>query len=77
MIRRSLPLADGPVFLVTNEAYGFKTREEFAAVAPAGSQVVQILEPAGRNTAPAVALAALAARAGGTIPCCWCCRLIT
>lgn len=66
---RCAPLADGPVFVVTNETYGFKTREECAELEGfAGQQVFQLLEPAGRNTAPAVALAALAAEARGDDP---------
>ena len=31
-----------------------------------------LLEPIGRNTAPAVAIAALQATAKETTPCCWC-----
>ncbi len=55
--------------LVTNEAYGFKTREEVRATPGLGHQpLIQILEPMGRNTAPAVALAALAAAEQGGDP---------
>ncbi|MEZ5652435.1 MAG: mannose-1-phosphate guanylyltransferase/mannose-6-phosphate isomerase [Burkholderiaceae bacterium] len=62
VISRAAPLAGGPVMLVTNEAYGFKTREEFRSSAGAAKvSLFQILEPMGRNTAPAIALAALAA----------------
>ena len=35
-----------------------------------------ILEPAGRNTAPAIALAALQAQAQHLMHYCWCCPLI-
>ncbi len=66
---RSAPLADGPVFVVTNETYGFKTREECAALDGfENKQIFQLLEPAGRNTAPAIALAALAAKDLGGDP---------
>ena len=60
---RALPLADaGRAVVVTNQDYFFRTREELRAVGGALS-VTQLLEPAGRNTAPAIALAALWAEA--------------
>jgi mannose-1-phosphate guanylyltransferase/mannose-6-phosphate isomerase len=66
---RCAPLADDAVFVVTNETYGFKTREECAELEGFQTQrVFQLLEPAGRNTAPAVALAALAAKDLGSDP---------
>lgn len=69
VISRSGPLADGPIVLVTNETYGFKTREEFRGVdGLRGRPLIQILEPMGRNTAPAIALAALAAAERGDDP---------
>lgn len=60
-LRRALPLADGHLSaIVTNGEYFLKTREEIDTLpAAAGQRVVQLLEPVGRNTAPAVALAAL------------------
>ena len=64
-LTRSLPLADGGrAAIVTNHEYFFRTREEIAAVASmAGAvsapRVTQLLEPQGRNTAPAIAIAAL------------------
>lgn len=64
-LERALPLADGArAAIVTNREYFFKTREELAGCAAArGVRVTQLLEPIGRNTAPAVALAALWAQA--------------
>jgi len=58
---RALPLADaGRAAIVTNHEYFFKTREEVTALPGArGLQVTQLLEPVGRNTAPAIAIAAL------------------
>lgn len=60
-IQRCLPLADGAALgIVTNQEYQFRTQEEFEALP--GTQSIlctQLLEPAGRNTAPAIALAAL------------------
>ena len=62
-LTRALPLADGGrAAIVTNQEYFFRTREEIAgipAAARAGRQVTQLLEPQGRNTAPAIAIAAL------------------
>ncbi|MFA7503793.1 MAG: mannose-1-phosphate guanylyltransferase/mannose-6-phosphate isomerase [Burkholderiaceae bacterium] len=62
-LARAAPLADGHACVVTNEAYAFKTRDEIASVAQLGAaRTIQLLEPTGRNTAPAVAIAALWAR---------------
>ena len=60
---RALPLAGGGrAAVVTNHEYFFRTRDELGALG--GSvQVTQLLEPAGRNTAPAIAVAALWAEA--------------
>jgi mannose-1-phosphate guanylyltransferase/mannose-6-phosphate isomerase len=65
-ITRSLPLAgaDGHLAVVTNQEYFFRTRDEVQALKAAGSadagvQITQLLEPQGRNTAPAIAMAAL------------------
>src|SRR5690606_20165128 len=60
-LERALPLADGSrAAIVTNREYFVKTRDEIGAVAHArGVRITQLLEPVGRNTAPAVALAAL------------------
>jgi mannose-1-phosphate guanylyltransferase / mannose-6-phosphate isomerase len=58
---RCLPIADsGRVAIVTNQEYHFKTREEVDRVPAArNTTVTQLLEPTGRNTAPAIAIAAL------------------
>ena len=71
-LARALPLADGArAAIVTNHEYFFKTRDEIAALPSArGVEVTQLLEPLGRNTAPAIAMAALwaeAAAPGGTL----------
>ncbi|MEI7446192.1 MAG: mannose-1-phosphate guanylyltransferase/mannose-6-phosphate isomerase [Burkholderiales bacterium] len=60
-LSRCLPLADGRrVGIVTNKEYLFKTREEIETLPAArGTRCTQLLEPIGRNTAPAVAMAAL------------------
>ncbi len=60
-LNRALPIADsGRAAIVTNREYYFKTREEVEALPMAkGIKVTQIAEPVGRNTAPAVAMAAL------------------
>ncbi len=62
-LARSLPLAgSGPAAIVTNREYYFRTRDELAALANGGAhaaRVTQLLEPQGRNTAPAIAIAAL------------------
>lgn len=61
---RALRLADGgPVLTVTGRDYYFLTRDEYAQHAQADlDRLPFLLEPAGRNTAPAVVLAALYAR---------------
>jgi mannose-1-phosphate guanylyltransferase / mannose-6-phosphate isomerase len=58
---RCLPIADARrVAIVTNQEYYFKTREEIDRLPAArGTTVTQLLEPIGRNTAPAIAVAAL------------------
>ncbi len=61
---RALALADGgPVLTVTGRDYYFLTRDEYASHPSADlDRLPFLLEPAGRNTAPAVVLAALHAR---------------
>lgn len=71
-LARALPLAGaGRAAIVTNQAYYFRTRDEVRTLpATAGVEVTQLMEPAGRNTAPAIALAALWAEEtlpGGTL----------
>jgi mannose-1-phosphate guanylyltransferase/mannose-6-phosphate isomerase len=69
-LSRSALLAghDGHAAIVSNAEYYFRTRDEVMALAQhaAGAampQVSQLLEPSGRNTAPAIAIAALWAHA--------------
>lgn len=58
--RRAAAVADGSEILtVTNRDYYFMSKDELALADPdGGSEGVYLLEPSGRNTAPAVALAA-------------------
>ena len=60
-LARAMPLAhDGRAAIVTNQEYYFRTRDELRALpGAAGARITQLLEPTGRNTAPAVAIAAL------------------
>lgn len=60
-LRRALRVADGgSVLTVTGRDYYFLTRDEYASNVDAATvQLPFLLEPAGRNTAPAVLLAAL------------------
>ena len=59
---RAAPLATQTA-IVTNQEYYFRTLEEVDAINPPGTDplgpVTQLLEPTGRNTAPAIALAAI------------------
>lgn len=48
----------GDVVLVTNREFYFQSQDQFARTCPNG-RLHAILEPAGRNTAPAIAMAAL------------------
>lgn len=59
--RRAARLADpGEILTVTNREYFFLSRDEYLLARPgAGHRPGFILEPFGRNTAPAIALAAL------------------
>jgi mannose-1-phosphate guanylyltransferase/mannose-6-phosphate isomerase len=62
--RRALRLAaDGPVMTVTSRDYFFYTRDLYEGVDERVSRHPFLLEPMGRNTAPAIALAALEVRA--------------
>lgn len=49
------------MLVVTNRELYFKMEEEFQAVKPEGCAVSYLLEPVGRNTAPAIAAAAMVA----------------
>lgn len=64
-----------PALLICNEEHRFICAEQVRAIGyqPGGI----ILEPQGRNTAPAIALAALKARSREKIPSCWFWRQIT
>jgi mannose-1-phosphate guanylyltransferase/mannose-6-phosphate isomerase len=62
---RGLPGADSPL-VVANEEHRFLVAEQLRQVGAAPSAL--ILEPVGRNTAPAIAVAALQAMAGGLDP---------
>jgi mannose-1-phosphate guanylyltransferase/mannose-6-phosphate isomerase len=59
-------IAVGEPIVVCNEEYRFVTAEQLRAAGCGRPRIV--LEPAGRNTAPALTLAALVARAGGEDP---------
>lgn len=57
--RRALGVAhDGPVLTVTSRDYYFYTRDLYDELAGADHEHPFLLEPVGRNTAPAIALAA-------------------
>ena len=60
-----LPVAETPV-VVCNEEYRFVTAEQLRSAGRSSRNIV--LEPAGRNTAPALTLAALQAQEGGADP---------
>lgn len=53
---------DAPVLTVTGRDYYFYTRDLYEGLEAAGGQNRFLLEPMGRNTAPAIALAAMCAR---------------
>lgn len=57
----ALPGVD-EVYTVTNRDYFFKTEDEYAAVNPGRLHTTYLLEPFGRNTAAAIAAAALHAQ---------------
>ena len=60
-LSRCLPLAEGgQVAVITHANYRFRTQEEIAPLlARHGGAATLLLEPVGRNTAPAIAVAAL------------------
>lgn len=62
---RGLPGADTPL-VVANEEHRFVVAEQLRQVGAAPAAI--LLEPMGRNTAPAIAVAALQAMAGGEDP---------
>ena len=61
----------GAPLVVTNEAHRFMVAEQLRQVGCEPSAIV--LEPVARNTAPAIAAAALQATHDGEDPLCWCC----
>lgn len=63
---RTAPLATRAPIVVANEEHRFLAGEQLRLVGVEGAAIV--LEPVGRNTAPAIAAAALQAMAGGTDP---------
>ncbi len=64
--RRVAPLATPAPIVVANEEHRFLAAEQLRLVGVQGADIV--LEPVGRNTAPAIAAAALQAMAGGDDP---------
>ncbi len=64
--RRVAALVDGPPIVVANEAHRFLAAEQLRVVGV--DQAAILLEPVGRNTAPAIAAAALHAVADGADP---------
>src|SRR5690606_38126901 len=52
--------AGGEIVTVTNREHYFESRDHFAEAKLAGCRARFLLEPQGRNTAPALAVAALA-----------------
>ncbi|WP_176712543.1 sugar phosphate nucleotidyltransferase, partial [Acidithiobacillus ferrivorans] len=64
-VERALALPDVTRFItVTNREYYFQTRDVYAQVTGAAErEAFYLLEPVGRNTAPAIAAAALQAEA--------------
>lgn len=63
---RIAPLTDAPPIVVANEAHRFLAAEQLRLVGVEHAAIV--LEPVGRNTAPAIAAAALQAIADGADP---------
>jgi mannose-1-phosphate guanylyltransferase / mannose-6-phosphate isomerase len=58
-IQRGLACGAQETMVVANAAYQFKIAESVAANVPTGTATRLLMEPAGRNTAPAIAAAAL------------------
>ncbi|GHE21437.1 mannose-1-phosphate guanyltransferase [Halomonas urumqiensis] len=70
MLQRTLERLDGlekqPPIVICNEAHRFLVAEQLRQVGSENHRI--LLEPVGRNTAPAIALAAIAATQGGDDP---------
>lgn len=61
--RRAIDIASsGEVVTVTNRDYYFMSKDEFEAAKAGQHRGIYLLEPTGRNTAPAIAMAALSIR---------------
>jgi len=60
--RASQICSGGEIFTVTNRDYYFISKDEFEASKPHDDKGYYLLEPIGRNTAPAIAIAALSIR---------------
>jgi mannose-1-phosphate guanylyltransferase/mannose-6-phosphate isomerase len=60
--RARLVAGDAPVITVTSRDYYFYTRDLYAGLGGDSSNEQFLLEPMGRNTAPAIALAAMSVR---------------
>ncbi len=56
-------VGEGPILTVTSRDYYFYTRDLYARLGASAGQARFLLEPMGRNTAPAIALAALSVQA--------------
>lgn len=65
-LQRLTPLAHQPAFIICNQEHRFIVAEQLRKATLANGGIA--LEPVGRNTAPAVAIAALHARANGSDP---------
>ncbi|HEY1135953.1 MAG TPA: mannose-1-phosphate guanylyltransferase/mannose-6-phosphate isomerase [Xanthomonadaceae bacterium] len=64
--RRVAPLTSAAPLVVANEAHRFLVAEQLRVIGAPAARIV--LEPVGRNTAPAIAAAALVAMADGSDP---------
>jgi mannose-1-phosphate guanylyltransferase / mannose-6-phosphate isomerase len=58
-IARGLACGASETMVVANTAYQFKIAESVSAIVPSGAATRLVMEPVGRNTAPAIAAAAL------------------
>jgi len=64
-VARAVTAGCGECLVVTNREYGFRTSEEIEAMRSGVPRAKLLLEPVGRNTAPAIAAAALWAAGAG------------
>lgn len=68
------PIAGRAPLVVANEEHRFVAAEQLQQLDVQPQAI--LLEPVGRNTAPAIAVAALEATPKRATRCCWCCRRI-